>query len=91
MHVRFAREREGEDNWGYRVDIRQPKRLAALCISTVSISARLADESLLARNAGAVAPPGFPPLLGGFSPTWISCVPDRSKRCDGEHQRSTGR
>ncbi|HGO6108743.1 TPA: hypothetical protein ACK3RV_003556, partial [Burkholderia cepacia] len=59
--------------------------------STVSISARPADEPLPARNAGAVALPGSPPLLGGFSPMWISCVPDRSKCCDGEHQRSTGR
>lgn len=38
VHVRFGRERASGANASARVDIRSPKRLATLCISTVSVS-----------------------------------------------------
>lgn len=52
VHVRFGRERTSGANASPRVDIRSPKRLATLCISTVSGSTRSADEPLPARIAG---------------------------------------
>ena len=46
VSVRFERKSGSNDDVHARVDIRPPKRLAALCISTVSIGARSGDEPL---------------------------------------------
>ena len=64
------------------VDIRSPKRLATLSISTVSVSTRSAGEPCPARIAGrSRLSLRIRHRIGECACMWISCVADHSKRC----------